>query len=550
MLLCVVFSSSRLAANSTINQKDSISVQVSADLYNLTTKWANEFSSVNPGVKITVLMIPDAEASSWIVRPGLGFVSQEDFSSLINDNIWKEVVGRDVLVPVINSKNPFLREISEQGVSPEKLLRAFTQSEYLNWESLLKIPNNKKLNYYFINDESIETGVANFLNADHASFNGILVKNAKDMISVIQNDPGAMGFCRLSDILDSKNRQIIEKIKLLPIDRNGNGIIDYNEKIYEDLNTFTRGVWIGKYPKALYSNIYSVSATPPSGELEVAFMKWVLTDGQQFINPNGYSDLALNERQTKVNELVAGTTALVAQVKDYSKTKLILLILAGFLLLSFILDTALRYRKHAVEEVVLPSPVIQPVFNENTLTVLNGLYFDKSHTWAFMEKNGLVKIGIDDFLQHVTGTITQLKMKKPGEKVSKGEYLLSVINKGRQLNICAPVSGTIKEQNVLLNCNSSIINSSPYAEGWVYIIEPSNWIREIQFLFMAEKYQKWVKDEFVRLKDFLAAIVNPSHTQYAQVILQDGGEIIDNPLAELGPEVWEDFQTRFMDSSK
>jgi hypothetical protein len=141
-------------------------------------------------------------------------------------------------------------------------------------------------------------------------------------------------------------------------------------------------------------------------------------------------------------------------------------------------------------------------------------------------------------------------MKKPGEKVSKGEYLLSVINKGRQLNICAPVSGTIKEQNVLLNCNSSIINSSPYAEGWVYIIEPSNWIREIQFLFMAEKYQKWVKDEFVRLKDFLAAIVNPSHTQYAQVILQDGGEIIDNPLAELGPEVWEDFQTRFMDSSK
>ena len=46
---------------------------------------------------------------------------------------------------------------------------------------------------------------------------------------------------------------------LLPIDRNGNGLIDYNEKIYDDINDFSRGVWIGKYPKSLFSNIYSVA---------------------------------------------------------------------------------------------------------------------------------------------------------------------------------------------------------------------------------------------------------------------------------------------------
>jgi hypothetical protein len=32
--------------------------------------------------------------------------------------------------------------------------------------------------------------------------------------------------------------------------------------------------------------------------------------------------------------------------------------------------------------------------------------------------------------------------------------------------------------------------------------------------------------------------------------MQDGGELVDNPLAELGPNVWDDFQTKFIDTSK
>ncbi len=37
---------------------------------------------------------------------------------------------------------------------------------------------------------------------------------------------------------------------------------------------------------------------------------------------------------------------------------------------------------------------------------------------------------------------------------------------------------------------------------------------------------------------------------YNHVVLQDGGELKDNVLADLGPEVWEEFQTKFIDPSK
>jgi hypothetical protein len=69
-------------------------------------------------------------------------------------------------------------------------------------------------------------------------------------------------------------------------------------------------------------------------------------------------------------------------------------------------------------------------------------------------------------------------------------------------------------------------------------------------MFMGEKYKEWLRNEFSRLRDFVADSLKVNTMAYSHVILQDGGELSDNVLADLGPEVWEDFQTRFIDTSK
>jgi hypothetical protein len=81
------------------------------------------------------------------------------------------------------------------------------------------------------------------------------------------------------------------------------------------------------------------------------------------------------------------------------------------------------------------------------------------------------------------------------------------------------------------------------------MIEPSNWLKEIQLLSMAEKYIEWLKNEFPRLKDFLAASVR-ANTIENSMVFQDGGALKDGILADLGPEIWEDFQTNFINKSK
>ena len=67
---------------------------------------------------------------------------------------------------------------------------------------------------------------------------------------------------------------------------------------------------------------------------------------------------------------------------------------------------------------------------------------------------------------------------------------------------------------------------------------------------MADKYTKWISTEFSRVKDFLAATLKPDSLEYSHEVLQDGGVLKEGILADFGPEVWDDFQTNFLDNYK
>ena len=89
----------------------------------------------------------------------------------------------------------------------------------------------------------------------------------------------------------------------MPLDKNGNGKLDRMEKIYGDLQQFSNGVWIGKYPKALSREIFSVSAMQQTDENQAAFMKWILTDGQKYVTEAGYVMIKPEQITTELQKL-------------------------------------------------------------------------------------------------------------------------------------------------------------------------------------------------------------------------------------------------------
>jgi len=551
LLLDCLYAISKDPTSSNNNSSSStINVAASPELYELTMKWATEYCRLNPTQKISVSKASVIDVSKRVSSGEIGFISEELYLKLDNRSMWSMVVGRDVIVPVMNSKNPLLNEICIRGISTKELGEIVKNNGGVNWGELVGNSQKVPLHVYTATDQNTQSVLKNLVNSNQSGIVGIQSLSTQDMISAIQKDPNAFGFCNLAQISDPNNQNLLEGLKFVPIDKNGNGKIDYMEDIYADVESFTRGVWIGKYPDVLSSDIYSVASIKPDDMAQVAFLKWVVSDGQSFMNENGYSSLVYSERLSQLAKF--GEPELYATIPVEKTSSLLSLLLLGLLFIVMIgvgieiIFRRIRKRNKDNKEISI-APV--GVFNMESVIIPKGLYFGKTHSWAFMKKNGSIRVGIDDFLQHCTGTITRVELKTSGERVKKGELLLSIVRKGKLLNIYSPISGTITEVNKNLEPNASLLNSSPYSEGWVYTIEPTNWSLEIQYLLMAEKYKESLKDEFLKLKDFFTALVKSNSYDFAYATMQDGGELLDNPLAELGPNVWEDFQSKFIDTS-
>ena len=181
------------------------------------------------------------------------------------------------------------------------------------------------------------------------------------------------------------------------------------------------------------------------------------------------------------------------------------------------------------------------------LKIPQGIYFNRNHTWTHLDKSGAAKVGLDDFIQHVVGNVMITNLKNPGESIKKGELLAAIKQDGKALKVYSPISGMVLETNTGLSENPELINSDPYEQGWIYQIKPSNWVKETQTYYLAEKATEWSKKEFVRFKDFLSGgAMRKFSSEPSMVLLQDGGEIRENVLSELPDEVWEDFQEEFL----
>lgn len=186
------------------------------------------------------------------------------------------------------------------------------------------------------------------------------------------------------------------------------------------------------------------------------------------------------------------------------------------------------------------------VLTANALSIPQGLFYSKNHTWAHLEKSGIAKVGLDELLLHITGDVTLRNLKNPGDFVNKGDLLAEIDQKDKQLRIYSPVSGKIVHSNSSLSENPEMLMEDPYESGWIYKIKPSSWISDTKSCYLAEEATKWSQLELERFKDFLAESVKKHSPVPSMLVLQDGGELRDNILSEMPNEVWQDFQKSFL----
>ncbi|MDF1570643.1 MAG: hypothetical protein P1P82_03395 [Bacteroidales bacterium] len=181
------------------------------------------------------------------------------------------------------------------------------------------------------------------------------------------------------------------------------------------------------------------------------------------------------------------------------------------------------------------------------LRIPRGLFYNRNHTWTYLEKSGAAKVGVDDLLLHITGGVSVDFLRTEGEQVNKGDLIATVSQGDRQLKIASPITGKIQKLNTAVHEKEGLINSDPYDKGWICKMKPENWKTEINDCKMDDEALEWSQEELNRCKDFMAEAVHLINKDSARVVLQEGGALADFPLADMPGEVWNKFQKEFLD---
>jgi glycine cleavage system H protein len=101
------------------------------------------------------------------------------------------------------------------------------------------------------------------------------------------------------------------------------------------------------------------------------------------------------------------------------------------------------------------------------------LKYTKEHEWALIQGNR-AKVGITDFAQSHLGDIVYVDLPPLGKEVKRGETLLVVESVKTASDVYAPLSGKVVEINNELSKAPEKVNSDPYGEGWMVVLEIIN----------------------------------------------------------------------------
>jgi len=102
------------------------------------------------------------------------------------------------------------------------------------------------------------------------------------------------------------------------------------------------------------------------------------------------------------------------------------------------------------------------------------LYYEKNHFWAKVEADGNVVFGATDFFVKLAGEIVYIELPMKGARVKQSESMSSLESGKWVGKIFAPVTGEIIQANQELEDSPELLNQSPYGEGWIARIKPSN----------------------------------------------------------------------------
>ncbi|UQY43514.1 glycine cleavage system protein GcvH [Erwinia sp. PK3-005] len=119
--------------------------------------------------------------------------------------------------------------------------------------------------------------------------------------------------------------------------------------------------------------------------------------------------------------------------------------------------------------------------------VPNELKYRESHEWVRKEADGTYTVGITEHAQELLGDMVFIDLPDVGSSFAAGDDCAVAESVKAASDIYAPLSGEVVAVNDALEASPELVNSEPYASGWLFRLKASD-ESELEQLMDAEGY--------------------------------------------------------------
>ncbi len=286
--------------------KGELSLSGAFALYPLAVVWAEEFQKLNPDVKVDVSAGGAGKGMTDVLAGvvDFGMVSREVYPQEQEKGAVGFPSAKDAVVPTINANNPILDKILAHGITKEIARKIWIDGNVKTWGDVLGTDDQTPIHVYTRSDAcgAAET-FANWFGAKQEDLGGTAVFGDPGLAAAIQKDIYGIGFNNIGYAYDNDSHKLNADLQIFPVDVDGNGSISDDEQFYDLKDNVTKAIAEGKYPSPPARDLYLVTKGVPTDPIVIAFLKYVLTDGQKKNEPVGYIEITKEKIDKALNLL-------------------------------------------------------------------------------------------------------------------------------------------------------------------------------------------------------------------------------------------------------
>ncbi len=277
-------------------------------LYPMALRWSEEFRKLHPRVRIDVQAggAGKGMADALAGMVDLGMVSREIHPVELEKGAIAFAVCKDAVVATLSARNPFLAEIQRRGLRRENLIAVWIDEKARTWGGLLGTEDRSPIRVYTRSDAcgAAETW-AQYLGGKQEDLKGVGVYGDPGLAEAVRRDSFGLGFNNINFVYDARTEKPLPGLAVLPLDLNGNGLLDPEEDFYRTRRTIVAAIARGAYPSPPARDLYLVTKGRPRKPAAVEFLRWILGEGQAYVGETGYISLPLDRLAAEAKKLEA-----------------------------------------------------------------------------------------------------------------------------------------------------------------------------------------------------------------------------------------------------